>query len=59
MSFFFFFNNYINTSNVSFKKMYFYKCDPLVCYAKKFGPKGYGYGQGGGALQSDTSMDVR
>uniref|UniRef100_A0A1L8DMD3 Putative regulatory protein mlp n=2 Tax=Nyssomyia neivai TaxID=330878 RepID=A0A1L8DMD3_9DIPT len=24
-----------------------------VCYAKKFGPKGYGYGQGGGALQSD------
>jgi hypothetical protein len=22
-------------------------------YAKKFGPKGYGYGQGGGALQSD------
>lgn len=25
----------------------------LVCYGKKFGPKGYGYGQGGGALQSD------
>lgn len=25
-----------------------------VCYAKQFGPKGYGYGQGGGALQSDT-----
>lgn len=24
-----------------------------VCYGKKFGPKGYGYGQGGGALQSD------
>lgn len=25
-----------------------------VCYGKKFGPKGYGYGQGGGTLQSDT-----
>lgn len=25
----------------------------LVCYGKKFGPKGYGYGQGGGTLQSD------
>lgn len=25
-----------------------------VCYAKKFGPKGYGYGQGGGTLQSET-----
>ncbi|XP_071453098.1 muscle LIM protein Mlp84B-like isoform X2 [Hetaerina americana] len=24
-----------------------------VCYGKNFGPKGYGYGQGGGALQSD------
>ncbi|VEN36186.1 unnamed protein product [Callosobruchus maculatus] len=24
-----------------------------VCYGKKFGPKGYGYGQGGGTLQSD------
>ncbi|EGI67590.1 Muscle LIM protein Mlp84B [Acromyrmex echinatior] len=24
-----------------------------VCYGKRFGPKGYGYGQGGGALQSD------
>ena len=29
------------------------RVDPLVCYGKKFGPKGYGYGQGGGALQSD------
>ncbi|KAL0273228.1 UNVERIFIED_CONTAM: hypothetical protein PYX00_005957 [Menopon gallinae] len=27
-----------------------------VCYGKKFGPKGYGYGQGGGALQSDSSL---
>jgi hypothetical protein len=26
-----------------------------VCYGKRFGPKGYGYGQGGGALQSDIS----
>lgn len=26
----------------------------LVCYGKNFGPRGYGYGQGGGALQSDT-----
>ncbi|XP_031640038.1 muscle LIM protein Mlp84B-like isoform X2 [Contarinia nasturtii] len=25
-----------------------------VCYAKRFGPKGYGYGQGGGTLQSET-----
>lgn len=25
-----------------------------MCYGKQFGPKGYGYGQGGGALQSDT-----
>lgn len=25
-----------------------------VCYGKNFGPRGYGYGQGGGALQSDT-----
>nr|CAD7398317.1 unnamed protein product [Timema cristinae] len=29
-----------------------------VCYGKKFGPKGYGYGQGGGALQSDSSEAV-
>ncbi|XP_066999760.1 muscle LIM protein Mlp84B isoform X2 [Anabrus simplex] len=28
-----------------------------VCYGKKFGPKGYGYGQGGGALQSDAVAD--
>lgn len=28
---------------------------PLVCYGKRFGPKGYGYGQGGGALQSDQN----
>lgn len=26
-----------------------------VCYGKKFGPKGYGYGQGGGALQTDST----
>lgn len=26
----------------------------IVCYGKKFGPKGYGYGQGGGTLQSET-----
>lgn len=26
-----------------------------VCYGKRFGPKGYGYGQGGGALQSDQT----
>lgn len=25
-----------------------------LCYNKGFGPKGYGYGLGGGALQSDT-----
>lgn len=28
-----------------------FKC--LAHYGQKFGPKGYGYGQGGGALQSD------
>ncbi|XP_046395058.1 muscle LIM protein Mlp84B-like isoform X2 [Ischnura elegans] len=27
-----------------------------VCYGKNFGPKGYGYGQGGGALQSDGGL---
>lgn len=25
----------------------------VVCYGKRFGPKGYGYGQGGGTLQSE------
>ncbi|KAF4523286.1 hypothetical protein B566_EDAN009409 [Ephemera danica] len=29
-----------------------------VCYGKKFGPKGYGYGQGGGALQCDITNGV-
>ncbi|XP_065158126.1 muscle LIM protein Mlp84B-like isoform X1 [Atheta coriaria] len=28
-----------------------------VCYGKRFGPKGYGYGQGGGTLQSDCYAD--
>lgn len=28
-----------------------------TCYGKKFGPKGYGYGQGGGALQSDDYVN--
>lgn len=28
---------------------------PLVCYGKQFGPRGYGYGQGGGTLQSDLN----
>lgn len=26
----------------------------IVCYSKRFGPRGYGYGQGGGTLQSET-----
>ncbi|XP_041074585.1 cysteine and glycine-rich protein 3-like [Polyodon spathula] len=29
-----------------------------TCYGKKYGPKGYGYGQGAGALSSDTGEQL-